>query len=60
MNRTITDAQYIQNEITKQNEVVFCRINGKECGVPMDSANSDYAEILKQVADGDLTIADAD
>jgi hypothetical protein len=26
----------------------------------MDISNSDYAEILKQVADGDLTIADAD
>lgn len=28
--------------------------------VPIDPNNSDYAEILKQVADGDLTIADAD
>ena len=28
--------------------------------VPLDSSNSHYAEILKQVADGTLTIADAD
>ena len=28
--------------------------------VPMNEANSDYAEILKQVADGDITIAEAD
>ena len=28
--------------------------------VPLDPNNSEYAEILKQVADGDLTIADAD
>ena len=28
--------------------------------VPLDPANSDYAEILKQVADGDITIAEAD
>ena len=28
--------------------------------VPMDADNRHYAEILKQVADGTLTIADAD
>ena len=28
--------------------------------VPMNLDNSDYAEILKQVADGDITIAEAD
>ena len=28
--------------------------------VPMNEANLDYAEILKQVADGDITIAEAD
>ena len=28
--------------------------------VPMNLDNSDYAEILKQVADGTITIAEAD
>jgi len=28
--------------------------------VPMDTNNRHYAEILKQVADGDITIAEAD
>lgn len=28
--------------------------------VPLDPANSDYAEILRQVEAGDLTIAEAD
>ena len=28
--------------------------------VPLDPANSDYAEIMRQVAAGTLTIADAD
>ena len=28
--------------------------------VPIDPANTDYAEILRQVAAGTLTIADAD
>ena len=31
-----------------------------KCSVPMDTANKHYAEILKQVADGDITIAEAD
>jgi hypothetical protein len=57
--RIITDAQYLKNQ-EEENQTVFCKIDGKECSVPMDIANSDYAEILKQVADGDLTIADAD
>ena len=28
--------------------------------VPIDTANRHYVEILKQVADGDITIAEAD
>ena len=28
--------------------------------VPMNEENSEYKEILKQVADGDITIAEAD
>ena len=32
----------------------------KTTSVPKDLDNTDYAEILKQVADGTLTIADAD
>lgn len=35
-------------------------INGVMSSVPSDENNSDYIEILKQVADGDLTIKDAD
>ena len=36
------------------NEIVITK------NVPMNEENSDYAEILKQVADGDITIAKAD
>ena len=57
--RIITDAQYLTNQ-EEENQTVFCKIDGVECSVPMDIANSDYAEILKQVADGTLTIKDAD
>jgi hypothetical protein len=30
------------------------------CNVPLDPDNTDYAEILKQVKEGTLTIQDAD
>ena len=55
----ITSAQYIQDE-ESQNIGVKVTLDGVSMGVPLDSANTHYAEILRQVADGDLTIADAD
>ena len=39
---------------------VSCTIDGVGVTVPMDKNNMHYAEILKQVEDGTLTIADAD
>ena len=43
------------------NVCVIGDINGvANCIIPIDPANSDYAEILRQVAAGTLTIADAD
>jgi len=57
---TITDAQYIKDEITGENDIIFCKLNGVESSVPLDVNNSDYAEILKQVDAGTLTIKDAD
>ena len=35
-------------------------IDGKDVTVPMDEDNTHYAEILKQVKEGTLTIAEAD
>ena len=55
----ITTAQY-QTEVDGSNTSVNATIDGTEMTVPLDSANRHYAEILKQVADGTLTIADAD
>ena len=40
--------------------ILMCEINEEIICVPLDPANRHYAEILKQVADGDLTIAEAD
>lgn len=56
----ITSAQYISNNIDGNNQVIKATIDGTEMFVPLDTDNTHYAEILKQVADGTLTIADAD
>ena len=55
---TITSAQYIA--VDGVNEMVKATIDGKEMFVPLDTDNIHYAEILKQVSDGTLTIADAE
>ena len=56
----ITDAQYKFDSLEGVNTSVKVTIDGTEVTVPLDPANRHYAEILKQVADGTLTIADAD
>ena len=64
-NIKITNAKYIKEydedmKVTGDNTGIRAEINGKLVSIPLDPDNSDYAEILKQVADGDLTIKDAD
>ena len=56
----ITNAKYNKDIITDANCSISCVLNGQYVSVPLDPANTDYAEILRQVADGTLTIADAD
>ena len=56
----INTAKYIKDAKTNENIAVWANIDGENIGVPMDTANRHYAEILKQVADGDITIAEAD
>jgi len=55
----ITNPKYFKNE-KEENESVIATIDGTLTTVPMDTGNRHYAEILKQVADGDITIAEAD
>ena len=43
-----------------ENYSIEAILNGKLVSVPIFEGNAEYDEILKQVADGDLTIADAD
>jgi hypothetical protein len=57
-NMTITNAQYYAPD--GRNSSVKATINGTIVSVPLDLANTHYAEILKQVEAGDLTIAAAD
>ena len=54
----ITLAQYLEFE--GNNSVVEATIDGTKMYVPLDPANRHYAEIMRQVEAGELTIADAD
>jgi len=57
----ITSAQYMAHPIDGSNSSIKATINGVEMYVPInDSANKESAEIMRQVAAGTLTIADAD
>ena len=58
-NMNITAAQYIVDDLGS-NGSVKATIDGTEMSVPLDPANRHYAEILKQVEAGTLTIQDAD
>jgi len=57
-NMNITTAQYIAED--GQNAGIKATIEGTEMFVPLDPANRHYAEIMRQVEAGELTIADAD
>ena len=59
-NFTITNAQYLLDYVTGNNLSIKATIDGQVMSVPLDPANRHYIEIMRQVAAGDLTIADAD
>ena len=56
----ITSAQYYTEIDGTDNAGIKATIDNEEVFVPLDPANTHYAEILRQVADGTLTIQDAD
>ena len=57
----ITSAQYNLNNAKNGNgSVITATIDGVEMQVPNDPANRHYAEIMRQVEAGDLTIQDAE
>ncbi len=54
----ISSAQYFQTY--GQNVSITIVVDSETMSVPLDPGNRHYAEIMRQVAAGDLTIADAD
>jgi len=57
----ITSAQYQNDTLSDAVNInIKATIDGVEIFAPLDPANRHYAEILRQVEAGELTIADAD
>lgn len=57
----VTNAKYIDAITGKgQHQSIIATIEGVQTNVPLDPDNCHYAEIMRQVAAGTLTIADAD
>ena len=55
----ITSAQYMAHPIADENDGIKATIDGQEL-YSLAVGNTHYDEIMRQVAAGDLTIADAD
>lgn len=55
----ITNAKYIKN-LDGENSTISVDIDNQSMFVPLDPNNRHYAEILKQVKEGTLTIKDAE
>ena len=55
----IASAQYME-DMSGNNSAINATIDGVKMSVPLDPANRHYAEIMRQVEAGDLTIEDAD
>ena len=56
----ITNAKYMEHVASNETIGIAATIDGQDVTVPIDPDNRHYAEIMKQVEAGDLTIADAD
>ena len=56
---SITSAQYT-SMIEGTNDAIAIVVDGKRICVPLDTNNTDYANILKLVKEGKLPIKDAE
>ena len=56
----ITSAQYLKHLMTGDTTAILATIDGITMSVPLDPANRHYAEIMRQVEAGELTIQEAD
>ena len=59
-NMTITTAQYMSDPVSNEVSSIRATIDGQEMFVPLDPANRHYAEIMRQVEAGELTIQEAE
>lgn len=57
-NMQVTSAQYVAFKGT--NTSIRATIDGQEVSVPLDPANRHYAEIMRQVEAGELTLQEAE
>jgi len=56
----ITSAQYMADSMTGTTSSIKATIDNQELSVPLDPANRHYAEIMRQVEAGTLTILEAE
>jgi len=65
----ITKAKYVMSKkydesskswVNDENESITATIDGQEWSVPLNEGNRHYDEIMKQVAEGTITIEAAD
>ena len=56
----ITEAQYIKTPFIDEVKTIKATINNMEMWVPISKGNRHYAEIMRQVEAGELTIEPAD
>jgi len=56
----VSFAQYLQSPDEDTPYAINAIVNGRRKGVPLDPANTTYAEIMRQVEAGELVIQEAD
>ena len=59
-NMNITSAQYVIGLMSGTTSGIKATIDNQELSVPLDPANRHYAEIMRQVEAGTLTIQEAE
>jgi len=57
---SIENAKYNKDKLSDKAISINCIWDGKLISVPLSEDNRHYVEIMRQVAAGELTIADAD
>jgi hypothetical protein len=58
-NMNFENAQYLRNAETKALRGIVASLGGQEISIPIDPNNRHYAEIMRQVEAGELTIQEA-